>query len=192
MLLLSFQLPHSLDNGLFAGFLQLSSKYELVQNKVDLLKIENQIQLTYIAEEMVKNLHKQVDTFKVHELIVSNVNTQGEEETRISPVYYFVCPKLDKVCELGISVDHQAMHLKFKLMLLGVLKRNVIFGKTSFPLPILQQDESNHVEEAARRCVYFASLLMLRVCSSFLNGAVCLCSLLAPLSFLQQKTDKEK
>jgi hypothetical protein len=60
----------------------------------NLLKIENQIQLTYIAEEMVKNLHKQVDTFKVHELIVSNVNTQGEEETRISPVYYFVCPKL--------------------------------------------------------------------------------------------------
>jgi hypothetical protein len=77
----------------------------------NLLKIENQIQLTYIAEEMIKNLHKQVDTFKVHELIVSNVNTQGEEETRISPVYYFVCPKLDKVCELGISVDHQAMHL---------------------------------------------------------------------------------
>jgi hypothetical protein len=28
-------------------------------------------------------------------------------------------------------------------MLLGVLKRNVIFGKTSFALPILQQDESN-------------------------------------------------
>ncbi len=28
-------------------------------------------------------------------------------------------------------------------MLLGVLKRNVVFGKTSFPLPILQQDESN-------------------------------------------------
>jgi hypothetical protein len=28
-------------------------------------------------------------------------------------------------------------------MLLGVLKRNVIFGKTSFPLPVLQQDEPN-------------------------------------------------
>jgi len=51
---------------------------------------------------------------------------------------------------------------------------------------------THHVEEVARRCVYFASLLMLRACSSFLNGAVCLFSLLAPLSFQQQKTDKEK
>jgi hypothetical protein len=51
MLLLSFQLAHSLDNGLFAGFLQLSSKYELVQNKVDLLKIENQIQLNTLLKK---------------------------------------------------------------------------------------------------------------------------------------------
>jgi hypothetical protein len=53
----------------------------------------------------------------------------------------------DRDREIGILGQEKEKeterYLKFKLMLLRVLKRNVIFGKTSFPLPILQQDESN-------------------------------------------------
>ncbi len=43
---------------------------------------------------MIKNFHKQVYTFKIHKLIISDVNTHGEEEACISPVYYLVCPEL--------------------------------------------------------------------------------------------------
>jgi len=55
-----------------------------------LVEVEDQVQLTHIAEVVVKYLHKQVDTLQVGKLIVCDVNTHGKEQTRIPPVYHFV------------------------------------------------------------------------------------------------------
>jgi hypothetical protein len=79
---------------------------------------------------------------------------------------------LYKVCELGISVDYQSMHLEFKLVLLGVLQWNVIFSKPSFSLPILQQDEPNHDDEHTSVHRFFQSFgwkccsLLVQICCS--------------------------
>ncbi len=61
-----------------------------------LVEVEDQVQLTHIAEVVVKYLHKQVDTFQVGKLIVCDVNTHGKEQTRIPPVYHFVRLELHK------------------------------------------------------------------------------------------------
>lgn len=61
---------------------------------VYLVEVEDQIKLTDIAEEMVQNLNKQVDAFKVSQLIVCYVNAQWEKQPCISPVYNLMRSKL--------------------------------------------------------------------------------------------------
>lgn len=43
------------------------------------MKIKNQIELTHIAEEMIQNLHKQMNTLEVGQLIVCYVHTKREK-----------------------------------------------------------------------------------------------------------------
>lgn len=44
-----------------------------------LVEVEHQIQLAYITEEVVQNLNKEMNAFKVCELIVCDIHTHGEE-----------------------------------------------------------------------------------------------------------------
>ena len=60
----------------------------------DLVEVEDEVELAYVAEKVVQNLHKQVDAFQVHQLIVSQVNAEREEEACISSVDHFVRSEL--------------------------------------------------------------------------------------------------
>jgi hypothetical protein len=59
-----------------------------------LVEVENQIQLTHITEELIQNLNKEMNTFKICQLIVRDVHTHGEEETSIPTINHFMSPKL--------------------------------------------------------------------------------------------------
>lgn len=43
------------------------------------MKIKNQIELTHIAEEMIQNLHKQMNTLEIGQLVICYVYTQREK-----------------------------------------------------------------------------------------------------------------
>lgn len=61
---------------------------------VYLVEVEDQIKLTDIAEEVIQNLHKQMDALKVSQLIVRYVHAHGEKQSSVTPVYHLVCSKL--------------------------------------------------------------------------------------------------
>lgn len=60
----------------------------------NLVKVEDQVQLTHIAEVVVENLYKEMNTLQVGKLIISDIYTHGEKQASISPVYHFVCLEL--------------------------------------------------------------------------------------------------
>ena len=62
-----------------------------------LVEVEDQVQLAHIAEVMVKNLHKQVDTLQVSKLVVCDIDAHGEEQSRIPPIDHFICLELHTV-----------------------------------------------------------------------------------------------
>lgn len=62
-------------------FHQLSSEEDLVQNRVHLVEVEDQVQLTYVAEVLVKDLHEEMDGLEVSKLVIFTVYANAEEET---------------------------------------------------------------------------------------------------------------
>ena len=73
------------------------------------LEMKHDVELTNIAEVFVQCLHKQVDELKVGQLVVWNVTSYREEESRIPAIYQLVglelkcsksgIKKVDKVIE---------------------------------------------------------------------------------------------
>ena len=60
----------------------------------NLMEVKHQIQFTHRRKELVEQLHKQVDAFKVCEFVVARVHRITEVQTRVAPVYQFVRAKL--------------------------------------------------------------------------------------------------
>lgn len=93
---------------LLAGFLNLACKKDLVQDSVNLLigilaaipikmtndsrtyliEIKHQIQLTNIPKELVKNLHKEMYSLEIRQLVVVRIDTDTKEQPCISPIYH--------------------------------------------------------------------------------------------------------
>ena len=93
---------------LLAGFLNLACKKDLVQDSVNLLigilaaipikmtndsrtyliEIKHQIQLTNIPKELVKNLHKEMYSLEIRQLVVICIDTDTKEQPCISPIYH--------------------------------------------------------------------------------------------------------
>ena len=48
-----------------AGLSQLSRQEHLVDDRVDLVKVEHQVELAHISEVVVENFHKVVNGFEV-------------------------------------------------------------------------------------------------------------------------------
>lgn len=44
------------------------------ETQLNLVEVEDQIQLTDVAEEMVQYLHKQMNAFKIGQLVVCDIN----------------------------------------------------------------------------------------------------------------------
>lgn len=77
------------QHNLLTRLLNLPSKEDLVKNRIDLVEIENQIQFTDVAEELIQHFDKEVNGLEVGELVVVCVDAGAEEEARVSSVDYF-------------------------------------------------------------------------------------------------------
>lgn len=87
----------SCQNNLFTRLLDLAREEDLIEYSVHLVKVEDQIQLTDIAKEGVKNLDKEMDCLKIRQLVIVGVDACAEEKARVPPVDDFVVAELDKV-----------------------------------------------------------------------------------------------
>lgn len=82
---------------------QFTRKEHLVYDRVDLVKVEHQIQLAHIVEVLVEDLDEIVDGLQVKKVVVSYVDTYAKVEARVTAVDYLVVAELHKVRVLGVS-----------------------------------------------------------------------------------------
>jgi len=84
------KLLHTVQDRLLRGLLHLACQKEFIENHVHLVEVEYQVELTHVSEELVEQLDKEVDRLKVEQLVVVDVDAQGEKEPGIPPVYELV------------------------------------------------------------------------------------------------------
>lgn len=64
------------------------------ETQLNLVEVEDQIQLTDVAEEMVQYLHKQMNAFKIGQLVVCDINAHWKEKASITSINDLVCSEL--------------------------------------------------------------------------------------------------
>lgn len=110
------------QNHLFAGLLQLSSQKDLVQNRVDLVKVEHQIQLANVAEKRIQNLHKQMNCLQIEQFIVTFIDHNAEKQASIASVNYLVIVQFHEITLVSlISGCNQTVHFSHELDFFRVL-----------------------------------------------------------------------
>lgn len=85
------------QHDLLARLLNLSRQKHLVENRVDLVKVEDQVELAHVAKEGVQHLNEEVDRLEVGELVVVCVDARAKEEAGVAAVDDLVVAELDKV-----------------------------------------------------------------------------------------------
>jgi hypothetical protein len=109
------------QNNLFTRLLNLPSQKDLVQDSIDLVKVEDQVQLAHIPKERIQHLHKKVNSLQVGELVVVGVDAGAEEEPRVSPVDDLVVPELDEVgLVFLVAGGDEAVDLEVRLLAGGM------------------------------------------------------------------------
>lgn len=76
----------SRQHRLLTRFLNLPRKEHLIQNRIHLVEVEDEIQLAHVSKERIQNLDEEVNSLEVRELVVVCVDTGAEEETGVSAV----------------------------------------------------------------------------------------------------------
>jgi hypothetical protein len=95
--------------------LYLARQEDLIEDRIDLVEVEDQIQLAHIAKEGIEDLNKEVNRLEVGKLVVVGIYARAEEEAGVSPVDHFVVAELDKVALVFLvtrrdeTVDLQAL-----------------------------------------------------------------------------------
>lgn len=79
---------------LLGGFLDLARKKHLIQDRINLVKVEHQVQLTDVPKERVQDLDKKVDRLEVCQLVIVRVHAHAEEEASVATIYDFIVPEL--------------------------------------------------------------------------------------------------
>lgn len=92
----------SRQDNLFACFLNLPSQKHLVQDGVDLVKVEDEVQLANIAKKLIENLDEKVNGLEVGKLVVIGVDANTEEQTRV--------PAIDNLCG-GQVLPHEGLRV---------------------------------------------------------------------------------
>lgn len=111
------------QNNLLTRLLNLPRQKHLVQNGIDLVKVEDQIQLAHIPKERIQHLHEEVNSFQVGELVVVGVHAGAEEEARVPAVDDLVVPELDEVgLVFLVAGGHEAVDLE------GLFSWGVVVG----------------------------------------------------------------
>lgn len=85
------------QHNLLTRLLDLAGQKHLVENGVDLVKVEDEIELAHVAEEGVEDLDEEVDGLEVGELVVVSIDAGAEEEPGVAAVDDLVVAVLDKV-----------------------------------------------------------------------------------------------
>ena len=96
-------LPH-----LFACLLELSADDKLIENQIDLVKVEDEVELADILKILVQDLHEEMDGLECDELIVRHVAADCEKQTRVATIDELVGAKLR--CEqAGDEQDYRGL-----------------------------------------------------------------------------------
>lgn len=85
------------QHDLLARLLNLPRQKNLVQDRVHLVEIKDQVQLAHVAEEGVEHLDEEVDRLEERELVVVGVDARAKEEPGVPPVDHLVVAELDEV-----------------------------------------------------------------------------------------------
>ena len=102
------------QNNLLARLLNLPRQENLVQDRIHLVEVEDQVQLAHVAEEGVEHLDEEVDGLEVGQLVVIRVDARAEKEPRIPPVHELVVAELDEVgLVLLVARGDEAVDLLF-------------------------------------------------------------------------------
>lgn len=118
------------QHDLLARLLDLAGEKNLVEDGVDLVKVEDEVELAHVAEEGVEHLDEEVDGLEVRELVVVGVDARAKEEARVPPVDDLVVAELDKVgLVLLVARRHEPVHLALELDLLLVAVGGVPLGQ---------------------------------------------------------------
>ena len=88
------------STGYLAGFLQMTSNKQFVENVICLVEVEDDVQLTHISEVTIQHLHEQMNLFQNNQLIVVLVHACDEEERSIALVDDFLVLPLNEVAHL--------------------------------------------------------------------------------------------
>lgn len=85
------------QHDLLARLLNLPGQEHLIENRIDLVEVEDEVELAHVAEEGVEHLDEEVDGLEEGELVVVGVDTRAKEEPRVPPVHHLVVAELDEV-----------------------------------------------------------------------------------------------
>jgi len=125
------QMLQPCQHHLLTRLLNLAREKDLVKDRIDLVKVKDQIQLAHVSKERVEHFDKEVQHLEVCQLIIIRVDAGAEKEPRVPSVHNLVIPVLDKVgLVLLVPRRNQSVHLAFDLDLLVVGVRHVPFRET--------------------------------------------------------------
>lgn len=125
------------QHDLLTRLLNLARQKDLVEDGVDLVKVEDEVELADVAEEGVEHLDEEVDGLEEGELVVVCVDAGAEEEAGVAAVDDFVVAELDKVgLVLLVARGDEAVDFALELDLFVVAVGGVPFGEAGFA-PIL-------------------------------------------------------
>ena len=82
-----------------------------------------------------------MDELEHTQFIVILIDTKSEEKTRVSPVYNFMVPELQKISHFRVPCHNLSMGLSLDPRSLLLVVCNVPSGQPSFALSILEQNE---------------------------------------------------
>lgn len=121
------------QHNLLARLLNLARQKDLIEDGVDLVKIEDEVELADVAEEGVEDLNEEVDGLEEGELVVVCVDAGAEEEARVAAVDDLVVAELDKVgLVFLVARGDEAVDLALELDLFVVAVGGVPFGEAGF------------------------------------------------------------
>lgn len=121
------------QHDLLARLLNLPREEHLVQNSVDLVKVEDEVQLADVAEEGVEHLDEEVDGLEEGELVVVCVDAGAKEEPGVAAVDDLVVAELDKVgLVLLVAGRDEPVDFALELDLLLVAEGGVPLCETGF------------------------------------------------------------
>jgi hypothetical protein len=121
------------QHNLLTRLLNLARQKDLIQNGVDLVKVEDEVQLADVAEEGVEHLDEEVDGLEERELVVVCVDAGAEEEAGVAAVDDLVVAELDEVgLVLLVARGDEAVDFALELDLLVVAVGGVPFGEAGF------------------------------------------------------------